>query len=87
MSTNTANLSGFTSPTSIHGNNYDDIISCDRPPLPAGHPPLSRSSRAAQFAPFAALSGYQDLINTAEADSTYRNSEIIFDDISEASDF
>jgi hypothetical protein len=40
---------------------YDDIISLDRPPSP-GHPPLSRESRAAQFSPFAALTGFEDAI-------------------------
>lgn len=43
---------------------YDDIISLDRPPSP-GHPPLSRQSRAAQFSPFAALTGYEAAIEEA----------------------
>ena len=41
---------------------YDDIIS-----LPhhrsTTHPPLSAQQRAAQFAPFAALSGYEDMLD------------------------
>ncbi len=43
---------------------YDDILHMKRPASP-GHPPLSRDSRAAQFAPFAALSGYEDAIEEA----------------------
>jgi len=43
---------------------YDDIISLERPPSP-GHPPLSRESRAAQFSPFAALTGFEDAIDEA----------------------
>ena len=40
---------------------YDDII--DLPaPVSKRHPPLSRESRAAQFSPFAALTGYDDVI-------------------------
>ena len=37
--------------------NYDDII--DLPPhISETHPPMSRADRAAQFSPFAALTGY-----------------------------
>lgn len=43
---------------------YDDIISLGRPPSP-GHPPMSRQSRAAQFSPFAALTGYEAAIEEA----------------------
>ncbi len=43
---------------------YDDIISLERPPSP-GHPPMSRQSRAAQFSPFAALTGYEAAIEEA----------------------
>lgn len=47
--------------------NYDDIIShphhvSDR------HPKMSMSQRAAQFAPFAALSGYQQVIDQTAHD-------------------
>ena len=40
---------------------YDDILWRGRPRLP-GHAPLPPASRAAQFAPFAALSGYEDVV-------------------------
>lgn len=41
-------------------NNYDDIINLDRPI--SKHPHLSMESRASQFAPFAALVGYDSEI-------------------------
>ena len=37
--------------------NYDDIINLSRPISPK-HPPMSMLNRAAQFSPFAALTGY-----------------------------
>jgi hypothetical protein len=40
---------------------YGDIIYLERP-ISSTHPPMSRSARAAQFAPFSALTGYDDLI-------------------------
>lgn len=40
--------------------NYDDIINLDRPA--SKHSRLSIDSRAAQFAPFAALTGYESAI-------------------------
>ena len=40
---------------------YDDIIDLKRP-VSAKHPPMDRSDRAAQFAPFQALSGFGALI-------------------------
>ena len=44
---------------------YADII--DRPHhVSAKHPQMDRLSRAAQFSPFAALTGYDDLIREAE---------------------
>ena len=43
---------------------YDDII--DRPHhVSKKHPPLSADSRAAQFSPFAALTGYGDAVEEA----------------------
>ena len=44
--------------------NYDDIINLERPPL-RKHSPMSMENRAAQFAPFAALSGYEAVIREA----------------------
>lgn len=40
---------------------YDDIIHLQHPE-PARHPRMSRQNRAAQFAPFAALTGHEDAI-------------------------
>ena len=40
---------------------YQDILERERPVIP-GHPPMSRENRAAQFSPFAALTGYEELI-------------------------
>ena len=39
---------------------YDDIINLERPI--SKHPKLSIDSRAAQFAPFAALTGYDEQV-------------------------
>ena len=39
---------------------YDDIIHFSRP-ISTKHPPMSMEKRAAQFNPFAALSGYEAL--------------------------
>lgn len=41
--------------------NYEDIIHMSRP-VSAAHPPMSMHDRAAQFSPFAALTGYHDII-------------------------
>ena len=41
--------------------NYDDIIHLSRPESTA-HPPMPRAARAAQFSPFAALTGYDAAI-------------------------
>lgn len=44
---------------------YDDII--DMPHhQSASHPQMSLSDRAAQFSPFAALTGYEEAIKAAE---------------------
>ena len=43
---------------------YDDIIMLEHPePDPTKHPRMSRRDRAAQFAPFAALTGFGDIIS------------------------
>lgn len=44
---------------------YEDILHVARPPVPQEHPPMPLLDRAAQFAPFAALSGYDDAITEA----------------------
>ncbi|MBR1405611.1 MAG: hypothetical protein IJ578_01575 [Bacteroidales bacterium] len=46
---------------------YDDIIGLPHP-TSKRHPRMPRADRAAQFAPFAALTGYGDVI----ADTTVR---------------
>ena len=40
---------------------YSDILDCPHP-VSRSHRPMSRTNRAAQFSPFAALTGYEDLI-------------------------
>lgn len=40
---------------------YQDIIHQNRPTF-QDHPPMDRAKRAAQFAPFAALTGYETAI-------------------------
>ena len=42
-------------------NPYADILNLERPASP-GHPPLSPLQRAAQFSPFASLTGYDGII-------------------------
>ena len=43
---------------------YDDIIPMERP-ISERHPPMTIAQRAAQFAPFAALTGYEAIIEEA----------------------
>ena len=46
---------------------YEDII--DMPHhVSSRHQPMSMYARASQFAPFAALTGYEEAISTAEKD-------------------
>ena len=40
---------------------YEDIMKLSRP-VSAKHPPMPREERAAQFSPFAALTGYEEAI-------------------------
>ena len=62
--------------TMNNGNNYDDII--DMPHhVSKRHPPLDRDSYAAQFSPFAALTGYDGIV--AES-ARATNSRIELDD-------
>ena len=53
---------------------YDDIISLPHP-VSARHPQMSLYDRAAQFSPFAALSGYEDAVRE-EARLTGRRIEL-----------
>lgn len=50
---------------------YDDIIGLPRH-VSKRHPPMARANRAAQFAPFAALTGYEDLIAETAREKTGR---------------
>ncbi len=43
---------------------YDDIIHLERP-VSRRHPPMPMEERAAQFSPFAALTGYEGVIREA----------------------
>jgi hypothetical protein len=45
--------------------NYDDIINLPHP-VSKHHPQMPLRERAAQFAPFAALSGHKDAIRATE---------------------
>lgn len=53
---------------------YDDILNLPRP-VSGRHPRMPMEDRAAQFAPFSALSGYEDAIREAakQAEESARN--------------
>ena len=55
-------------------NRYDDIIDLPHP-VSKKHPPMPAINRAAQFAPFAALSGFDDAIRAAAENSQKTNTE------------
>lgn len=57
-------------------NNYNDIIDLEHP-TSKKHKRMSREARAAQFAPFAALTGYEDNIKET---SRLTEEKIILDD-------
>ena len=50
---------------------YADIINLPRPE-PKNHPRMAMEKRAAQFAPFAALSGFQEHLRQAEMEQEAR---------------
>ena len=52
---------------------YSDILDSYPGPIP-GHPPMSNDERAAQFAPFAALTGFDEEIDEAKEQSMIENS-------------
>ena len=56
--------------------NYDDIINLPHP-VSKNHPQMPMASRAAQFAPFAALTGYSEAISKTVHDNElqYENEE------------
>ncbi|MDY6278107.1 MAG: hypothetical protein SPL35_06800 [Bacteroidales bacterium] len=53
---------------------YDDIINLPHPEPSVRHPRMPRRDRAAQFAPFAALTGYEDII-AATAEQSAKDRE------------
>ena len=64
--------------------NYDDIIDMDRP-VSKRYTPMSRQARAAQFAPFAALTGLDDTMeDTAMTHLSDVEREIIHEKFEEA---
>lgn len=80
MSSNTASLTNYYPKIPPrHSSDYADIINRSRP-LPAN--PLSPAARAAQFSPYAALTGYDQLISADEAstDSTFTENRIIIEE-------
>lgn len=62
---------------------YEDIIDMPRH-ISSKHPQMSVYDRAAQFAPFAALTGYEELIeeagaaNAAKRDSVYGTDDDLY---------
>lgn len=62
---------------------YDDIIEMPHP-VSRKHPQMSLSDRAAQFSPFAALTGYEDVI-AESARYTDRKAELSEDEKTEIS--
>ena len=61
-------------------NDYSDIIALPHP-VSKRHAQMSMDARAAQFAPFAALSGYEDAIQAAsETELTETVTREIFQD-------
>ena len=56
-------------------NNYKDIINLTRPQ--SKHPHLGLDSRAAQFAPFAALTGYDEAVKET---ARFTDKRIVLDD-------
>lgn len=48
---------------------YEDILHLPRP-VSEKHPRMPREKRAAQFSPFAALTGYEEVIRKVEEEQT-----------------
>lgn len=53
--------------------NFEDIINLPHP-VSQNHPKMDLAHRAAQFAPFAALSGHDDAIHETEVTHSERKS-------------
>ena len=64
-------------------NDYSDIIYLPvHEPDPIKHPRMSREARAAQFAPFAALTGFEQVVDDATEDVMNKViNETVFEDI------
>ncbi len=64
-------------------NDYSDIINLPvHEPDPEKHPRMSREARAAQFAPFAALTGFEQVVDEAAEDVMNKViNETVFEDI------
>lgn len=60
--------------TNTNPHRYDDIIHLARPV--SKHPPINRASRAAQFAPFAALEGHHQLVERSELANQYERPDL-----------
>ncbi len=62
---------------------YDDIINLNRP-ISKNHAKMSQRNRAAQFAPFAALTGFDDAVEetarTTDVQNTVNDDEILLID-------
>ena len=56
---------------------YADIIEHEHH-VSAKHPRMSQLDRAAQFAPFAALTGYEDMIDEAGEANAFAEDSVIF---------
>ncbi len=55
-------------------NEYDDIINLPHH-VSKVRKPMSMQARAAQFAPFSALTGYEDAIAEAKESTTYEQTD------------
>lgn len=54
--------------------NFEDIINLPHP-VSKNHPKMDLAHRAAQFAPFAALSGHEEAIHETEVTHSRRNAD------------
>ena len=58
----------------MNGDDYEDIIGMEHP-TSVRHPMMPRSDRAAQFAPFAALTGFDEMIDETASESAVSRSK------------
>ncbi len=70
------NVPKHRSAHSLPTGKYDDIIHLPRPTA-RNHKPMSRDLRAAQFAPYATLTGHKDILKNVESENEYQDPEII----------